>query len=558
VRLRNALRLRRRFAILIPSMRRLGQILATGAAILASLAQPAGHGGQAGHSAITAIPLATLQRPVTLRDGIGIAREAVTTTSENAQRYYNQGLAQLQSFSWIEAARSFHAALRLDPRLAMAHIGLSFAFGELGSMDAARKAVVDARALQSNASARDRLRIALRSEQLDVFAGTVPAAAYRASLDRALAQFPDDVQLLLLRGQAADPPDGSGRLSNDDPAVSFFERATRLAPDQFASHHYLIHTYETAGRHQDALSHADTYVRMAPAVPHAHHMKGHGLRRLGRTGEAIVEFRKAADLEAAFFQAEKMPQEYDWHVHHNWGLLAASYRSIGQMRMARTLLGRAFQSSAPLLTEELTKREWPEFLLDRGAPNESITAARRLIDHASPLVRAAGHMATAHALLTQKKPAAAEVDAALRELRSAGPEAGELAPEFRLLQGEFFLRGGERDKGRAMIRQAAAELRARAGPDPWTRTLFVLEAAARAARDIGDGALASELAEEMRQHDPGYAGAHYALALGAESRGDRAAAVSAYTEAVRGWKDADADLPELIDAHSRISALSRP
>ena len=89
--------------------------------------------GQAQHSShqLTAIPLEILERPVPLRPGIGRAHDDVHTTSRDAQALYDQGLAYLHSYVWIEAARSFNAALRLDPRLALAHAGLSVALVEL-------------------------------------------------------------------------------------------------------------------------------------------------------------------------------------------------------------------------------------------------------------------------------------------------------------------------------------------------------------------------------------------------------------------------------------------
>ena len=108
-----------------------------------------------------------------------------------------------------------------------------------------------------------------------------------------------------------------------------------------------------------------------------------------------------------------------------------------------------------------------------------------------------------------------------------------------------------------MIRRAVAELRAQVGPDAWSETTFNLEALGRVARDVGDWPLAGELAGEMRQHDPLYAGTHYAIARAAEARGESAAAAVAYAEAVSGWKDADADLPELSDARRRLAALKQ-
>jgi tetratricopeptide (TPR) repeat protein len=276
--------------------------------------------------------------------------------------------------------------------------------------------------------------------------------------------------------------------------------------------------------------------------------------------EAIAQFRRADEIDTTRFKADRIPSEYDWHHHHNVNLLAASYRYVGQMRAAADLLRGAFDAPAPLLPEELNKREWPAFLLARRSAAEAITAAQRLAVHTSPLLRAAGHLSAAQAYMgAGRTPAAGlEADAALRELRAAGTDADVLAPDLRLVQGEFFVRSGDREKGRAMIREAVASLRGRPGPDAWSQTLFDLEAIARAAREADDWTLAGELADQMRQHDGGYAGAHFALALVADRRGDRAAAVRGYERATVLWRDADRDLPELEESRGRLAVLKPP
>jgi hypothetical protein len=57
------------------------------------------------------------------------------------------------------------------------------------------------------------------------------------------------------------------------------------------------------------------------------------------------------------------------------------------------------------------------------------------------------------------------------------------------------------------------------------------------------------MARQMVEHDPHYAGSHYALGLVAEHDGDTAAAKSAFALAQKYWAKADTDLPEL--AHIR-------
>src|SRR5689334_7151835 len=56
----------------------------------------------------SSVPSDLLERPLTLRDGRGVVHESVSTASPQAQSFYDQGLAYLHSYIWIEAARSFH------------------------------------------------------------------------------------------------------------------------------------------------------------------------------------------------------------------------------------------------------------------------------------------------------------------------------------------------------------------------------------------------------------------------------------------------------------------
>jgi len=113
------------------------------------------------------------------------------------------------------------------------------------------------------------------------------------------------------------------------------------------------------------------------------------------------------------------------------------------------------------------------------------------------------------------------------------------------LQGEFFLRTGQRDKGRALLQDVVKKARALPGPDAWTQTLFTIEAIARAAREVGDWEFAAWAAGQMREHDPNYAGTHYALMLVAGHDGDAKTAAAERALAEKYWKHADRDLPEL-------------
>ena len=495
----------------------------------------------------SAVTLELAARPATLRTGIGSAHDPVNTSSKPAQAFYDQGLAYLHSYVWLEAARSFNEALRLDTELAMAHAGLTIAYTELNAAAAARDALQRAKALAT--SAHDKRHVDLRALQMAAEAApqdTARLVAYRAAVDAALEAFPGDEELWLQRGQAesGDPAErGQGSVAA---SIRFYEKALLLAPDHFAAHHYLTHACENSGRVQEALTHGATYAKMAPTVPHARHMHGHNLRRVGRIDEAIAEFTAADAASSAYFAAEKIPVEYDWHYQHNLDLLATSYQYVGRMAKAEALMKRSFAIPSALVVQEFNKREWPAFLLARGRASEALDAAMTMTSHRSPVVSAAGHVAAGQARLAlgQFQAAADEANAALRLLR--GAEGGALvATPLKAMQGEFFLRTGQKEKGRPMLEDAVKNVRAAPGPDAWAQALFTIEAVARAARDVGDWDFAAWAAKQMLEHDASYAGTHYALALVAEHNGDAETARAERALVEKYWKNADRNLSEL-------------
>jgi tetratricopeptide (TPR) repeat protein len=525
--------------------------------VAALFAFSAGIAAQQGHAIhrVPSVPDELLNRPVPLRTGIGTAHDAVATRSKEAQAYYDQGLAYLHSYVWIEAARSFNQALRIDPALAIAHAGLSMALTELNATVKAQAAIERARVLAVKASEHDRAHIEARALQMTAEGSHQNAslAAYRNALDAALQKFPADVEFWLQRGvsQSPDPADrGQGSV---EAAVPFYEKALGLSPNHFAAQHYLTHAHENARRAAGALPYAASYAKAAPAVPHALHMHGHVLRQLGRVDEAVAAFESAQKVQMAYLQAEKIAPELDWHYEHNVDLLAASYRYLGRMGEAEGLLEKSFGVPSSLAVQMFNKREWPELLIARGRTKDAIAAAGVLASHPSPLVSAVGYVMTGRAYLAagQYKEAAAAANAALKALRSATAGQALVAPELEVLQGEFFLRTGQPEKGRAMLDEIVRRLRDGAGPDSWAQTLFTIEAIARAARQAGDWEFAGFAARQLAAQDARYAGAHYALGLVAEHNGDTRTAQTEFALAEKAWSKADANLSELRDIRSR-------
>ena len=515
------------------------------------------------------VPREILERPVPLREGTGNAQEALGTSSPEAQAFYNQGLNYLHGYVWVEAARSFHQALRADPKLAMAWVGLSFVYSGLEDPEQARRAVAQAESLAATASPREKRRIALRAKQLEAMADPADVArhaAYKKALDDALAIDIGDVDLWLLRGNAEEASAAGRGQRGGAASTAFYHAALRLAPDNAEAHHFLTHSYETIGQIPLALQHGEAYARLAPAIPHAHHMWGHDLRRVGRIDEAIAAFRRTDELEKSYYAAEGIPAEMDWHHVHNLDLLATAYQHKGQMRQAEATMREA--AALPPTTDyvEFQQKLLSIFLLGRQRWDEALESSGRLIEGRWTATRAVGHALAGHALLARSRMAEARaaLQAAERELLAVPASAagiavsrGQVKPWVDTLRGELLVREGASAEGRRVLEDVARTLRALPGPDAWIQALFRLESMARVAREAGQWELAEFMARQMLEHDAAYGGSHLALALVADRAGDREAAAGARAEAARFWRDADPDLPELAMV-GRRSARSDP
>jgi hypothetical protein len=103
--------------------------------------------------------------------------------------------------------------------------------------------------------------------------------------------------------------------------------------------------------------------------------------------------------------------------------------------------------------------------------------------------------------LSRLDDATEEGDQAIRRMRKT-TIGGVLLPQLQVTQGEFLLRKGEIERGRAVLREAVAKLRTDPGSDMWTQTLLRLEAVWRLSRDLGDRILAADVAKQMQQYDP--------------------------------------------------------
>lgn len=459
---------------------------------------------------------AMLERPTPIVAGVGIVSQKVTTKSPTAQAFYDQGLAYLHSYVWIEAARSFHQALREDPDLAMAWMGLARAEQGMHREREATAAIERATSLAVKATESERRHVALRAQQME--AQSAPAAkegekhdAYKRAIEAAIAADPSDAELWVLRGNAEEPgPWGRGQAGGIG-AIAFYEAALARSPGHLGAHHYLVHAFENVGRHAEAASHGKVYSDAAPRVAHAQHMYGHVLPRLGRWKEALAQFEKADAIEEAYAREQKLRPGDDWHHVHNLQLLGYTYLRLGRQDDAERSFRRAFDTPIRYRQYGWQHATLAEYYLLRGRPEEALESARKLRDR-TPGARAAGAAVEGETLLAlgRRDEAAAAAKRARAEFEAAKSDHGYdtrwidrfVEPFIRQLEAELAL--AEKSSEDHLLK-LADDLAANPRFDAWGEGLFRLERIAEQAKRSGRDALVRGIHDRMRKIDPDYA-----------------------------------------------------
>src|SRR5690349_20804183 len=140
-----------------------------------------------------------------------LAAALLAAGSDEAQRFFDQGLRLAYGFNHAEARRAFRQAQRLDATCAMCFWGESWVLGpninvpmDTAANAPALAALARANALAGVASPKEQALIAALGKRY-----SADPSAERAELDKAwadalgavAAQYPDDIELLVLHAE---------------------------------------------------------------------------------------------------------------------------------------------------------------------------------------------------------------------------------------------------------------------------------------------------------------------------------------------------------------------
>jgi len=289
-----------------------------------------------------------------LFEGIGAIDHRITISSEEGQKFFDQGLALIYAFNFGEAIRSFQRAAELDPNSPMPYWGIALANGpnynswvvgparEQAGFDAIQSAV----GLESKASGPERAYIdALACGFTDDFHPDQARLArdYAHAMREVHRRYPDDpdaealfaASLMNLNPWHLWTNDGRPGPDTGE-VVAVLEAGLRRWPEHTGLNHFYIHAMEGSRDPGRAIGSAHRLETLAPAAGHLVHMPSHIYLRTGDFAAAVRSNQQAIEADRAYRRQQPSPPPgFMAYANHNHYYLAFAASMEGDFETAR-------------------------------------------------------------------------------------------------------------------------------------------------------------------------------------------------------------------------------
>jgi tetratricopeptide (TPR) repeat protein len=369
-----------------------------------------------------------------LWEGLGNLSYRITTDSDMAQRYFDQGLRLAYAFNHGEAYRAFKQAQALDPGCAMCFWGEAFVLGaninagmEPAAVQPAFIALTNAKARAAGASAREQALIDALATRYSTVPGADPAAlagAYADAMAAAHAQFPEDQDIAVLFADALmntspwdywelDGRTPKGRLGE---AAAALEGVLAANPDHAGAIHMYIHLTEASATPEKAEPYADRLADLMPAAGHIVHMPAHTYYRVGRYLDSLTTNIKAVEADEAYLAQVAATGAYPYGYYpHNIHFVLVSAQMAGD---AEHMLWAAERLNGKIPDDVAAEVGWIQIILPAPYFAHAQFSAPDVVlgledpGDTFPYVKAMWHYARGVAYATEGDLAAARAEAA--------------------------------------------------------------------------------------------------------------------------------------------------
>ena len=374
-----------------------------------------------------------LSRADVINPDLGAISYSVTTENDEAQAWFNQGLAFTYNFNHGEAINAFKRAQAADPDCAMCYWGEAFAYGPNINAPMSEDANEPAyaaykRAFDAREYASDKEKALINA--LGYRYSPAPPAD-RSKLDNAFAdamddvtrEYPDDDFIAAFAAEANmdtqvwDYWENSGRTPKGRTArtISLLEGILARNPNYTAAIHLYIHITEASSNPYRAADHADRLASLTPGLGHLIHMPSHTYYRIGRFKTSLDHNIQAVNVDAAYLEGANASVLYEFGYYtHNIHFAMTSAQMAGDGETALVMAKRLdaklpieMAAAAPFV--QPIKAAPYYAMVQYGDPADILMLEKP--DATFPFLQGAWHYARGEALAAQGNMTGAQAEA---------------------------------------------------------------------------------------------------------------------------------------------------
>lgn len=291
---------------------------------------------------------------------LGTLEYPVTTSSELAQKFFNQGLILAYGFNHEEAFRSFEEAARLDINCAMAYWGMAYVLGpninlpmDAGVVHTAYEAIQKAISLLDDETQKEKdlvMALSKRYSSEAIEDRTPLDQAYSDAMREVARNYPDDNDAATMFAESImdlHPWDYWNKDGTPQPwtpeILSVLENVIKLSPNHHGANHLYIHAVEASKNPGIGLESADKLRFLAPGAGHLVHMPSHIYIRTGKYHEGSLANIRAVKSDEAYINQCNQQGFYPISYYpHNYHFLWATATLEGD---SKTAIDAALKSS---------------------------------------------------------------------------------------------------------------------------------------------------------------------------------------------------------------------
>lgn len=272
---------------------------------------------------------------------IGTYRVNITTSSEYAQLFFNQGVIMANGFNHAEAERSFRESIRQDSTFAMGYWGIAYVLGpnynsggeSMGAIRDIKNAVKKAVRFSSHVSPWEKALIQAIQIKFPADSLTTNEEGYSRSMKSAYADFPDNDFVATLYAESMmnlhawdfyTKKGGEPRPWTPE-LLEVLEHAIRINPTNPLANHLYLHATEAAPDVEKALSSAERLKTLVPSAGHLVHMPSHIYINTGDYHEGSIANERAVVADSIYIAECQSQGVYpQLYYPHNYHFLAAT------------------------------------------------------------------------------------------------------------------------------------------------------------------------------------------------------------------------------------------